>query len=148
MNVTRPKEKKNIFSKTFDMWEDKTKKQKSCLWLGHVCFCEKTFRDFFFMENSTLNVFILHSKTRLLLVSNDFDHEGQKMFVCVDGVNTKRKTNVTEPGTGFLFLCFVFSHVKSHRKNVFFFFWTCYIHIFWSLKVSTFFLLDLPFFAC
>ena len=97
MNVTRPKEKKNIFSMTFDMWEDKTKKHKSCLWLGHVCFCDKTFRDFFFMENSALKkkwfFYILKqllywkfSETRLLLVSKAFDHEGQKMFVCVDGL--------------------------------------------------------------
>ena len=91
------KRKKNIFSMTFYMWEDKTKKQKSCLWLGHVCFCDKTFRDFFFMENSALKkkwfFYILKqvlywkfSETRLLLVSKAFDHEGQKMFVCVDGL--------------------------------------------------------------
>jgi hypothetical protein len=80
------------------------------------------------------------------------------MFVCVDGVNTKRKTNVTEPWTGFLFLCFVFSHVKSHRKIFFFsfgrvtfifwgawksvpfFYWIC---LFLRLKKNNYFLLKI-----
>ena len=160
MNVTRPKEKKKHFFYDFLHVRRQNKETKILFMARSRLFLWKDFSWFFFhgefhSQKKVILFYILKqvlywkfSKTRLLLVSNDFDHEGQKMFVCVDGVNTKRKTNVTEPWTGFLSLCFVFSHVKSHRKNVFFFFWTCYIHIFWSLKVSTFFLLDLPFFAC
>ena len=90
------------------------------------------------------------TNTKLVLECNKKKHFFFENGILQKKKITKRfdkKTNVTEPWTGFLLLCFVFSHVKRRRKNVFFFLWTCYIHILGHLKVSTPFLLDFPFFA-
>ena len=94
---TSKRKKKHFF---YDFWHVRRQnKETKILFMARSrLFLWKDFSWFFFHGefHSQKKVFLFYilkqvlywkfSKTRLLLVSNDFDHEGQKMFVCVDGL--------------------------------------------------------------